>query len=380
MYKTRQFPDKNYKATYINGKTIRFAINNNEPIKELDYPEFYDISITNQCDANCKYCYQDSKKNTPHYEDIVYKVSSFFSKMSKNERPFQIAYGGGEPTSHPEFIELLKITKALGIVPNYTTNGMWATGGNISPIELVEATRDYCGGVAVSCHPHLDNTWPLAASLYSAHNIKLNFHIIISDKESIDYFREIYDKWHNSVETFVLLPYIAVGRATAKGIDYDYLKKSLPENIGKIAFGANFYEYLKGSDIKMHLYEPEMFSKYITLKDNGYLYPSSFSDDIIYKDFLTPSYTDKNDIIKDLKRQLNDCESEKNKDFLEINGLEHEVSDYNDKLITYTKHKEMFNLLESTDFLINNLYDMYKLEELMRLYKTKTLEELQKIK
>jgi MoaA/NifB/PqqE/SkfB family radical SAM enzyme len=379
MYRTRQFPDKNYKATYINGKTIRFAINKNEPIKELDYPEFYDISITNQCDANCKYCYQDSKKNTPHYEDIVYKVSSFFSKMSKNERPFQIAYGGGEPTRHPEFIELLKVTKALGIVPNYTTNGMWAKDGSVSPMVLIEATRDYCGGVAVSCHPHLDNTWPLAASLYSAHNIKLNFHIIISDKQSIDYFREIYDKWYKSVETFVLLPYIAVGRATPKNIDYDYLKKRLPENIGKIAFGANFYGYLKGSDIKMHLYEPEMFSKYITLKDNGYLYSSSFSNNIIDDDFLTPSYIDKNKTIKDLKQQLKDVENERDNYFWNIDNLENEISELEDNLIFYTPHKDMFNLLRKNDFFADNLYDISKLEELIRLYKNKTLEELQKI-
>jgi len=143
---------------------------------------------------------------------------------------------------------------------------------------IVQATKKYCGGVAVSCHPHLKKHWERAATIYYACKIKLNFHIIISDKESIDYFKDIYEYWKDMVDYFVLLPYEAQGRAKEKEIDWEYLVKILPEEYSKIAFGANFYPYLIGGghNIKVSLYEPEIMSKFLDLKDMS-LYPSSFN-------------------------------------------------------------------------------------------------------
>lgn len=276
MLKKRVEENSNYSAIYINGKTLRFAIDPSKPITELNYPEFYDIKVTGNCEGKCPYCYMDSKIEN-HYENIVEKTRSFFDSMPKDSLPFQVALGGGEPTSHPDFIELIRVLKEeYDICPNYTTNGMWAD--NDSCDDLIKATKEYCGGVAISCHPHLFDFWQKAAILYSTHNIKLNFHIIISDKESIDYFEEIYNKWKDRIDYFVLLPYGNQGRAEEKVIDWEYLVEKLPENQSKIAFGANFYPYLLkgGHNIKISLYEPEIMSKFITLEGEGALYKSSF--------------------------------------------------------------------------------------------------------
>ena len=145
-------------------------------------------------------------------------------------------------------------------------------------VELVTATKQYCGGVAISCHPHLKKYWEMAAEVYIHNDIKLNFHLIISDKQSIDEFVKVYDEWKDKVDYFVLLPYGNVGRAPHKVIDWEYLIANLPEDVSKIAFGANFYPYLKEGDhsIKISLYEPEIMSKFLDLKDMG-VYPSSFS-------------------------------------------------------------------------------------------------------
>ena len=272
MIKTRIFPESNYKGIWYNGKTIRIALDPKKPITELEYPEFYDIKLTGYCEGECPWCYMDSKKTDLHYVNPVQKINDFFGPMSENERPFQVAIGGGEPTSHPEFIEVLKTFKDLGIEPNYTTNGMHLNN------RILEATGKYCGGVAVSCHPHLAVYWSDAANLLVENRTRLNFHIIISDKLSIDEFREIYDEWKNEVEYFVLLPYGNQGRAPEKKIDWEYLLTKLPENTSQIAFGANFYPYLlQGNhDIKVSLYEPEIMSKFLDLKDMK-IYPSSFS-------------------------------------------------------------------------------------------------------
>jgi len=274
MIKVREFQNKNYRAIWYNGKTIRIALDPSKSITELDFPEFYDVKLTGYCEGKCPWCYMDSSPTNTHYENVVEKIKDYFGPMSENERPFQVAIGGGEPTSHPDFIEVLKTFKKLGIEPNYTTNGMyWKNMRNI-----LRATKKYCGGVAVSCHPHLVEYWTDAAYLYSENKIKLNFHIIISDKESIDYFKDIYEQWIQNVDYFVLLPYGNQGRAEPKDIDWEYLLEALPEKHNQIAFGANFYPYLirGGHNIKVSLYEPEIMSKFLDLKDIK-LYKSSFN-------------------------------------------------------------------------------------------------------
>jgi organic radical activating enzyme len=282
MIKTREFKESNYRAIWFNSKTIRIALDPTKPITELKFPEFYDIKLTGHCKGNCPWCYMDSKETDEHYTDVVQKIKDYFEPMSENERCFQVAIGGGEPTSHPDFIEVLMTFKELGIEPNYTTNGMFINPDNEMPDEneqaILDATKKYCGGVAVSCHPHLIDYWNNAASEFYKNGIRLNFHLIISDKKSIDYFKEIYDAWNDKVDYFVLLPYGNQGRAENKEIDWEYLITKLPENQAKIAFGANFYPYLmKGNHgIKVSLYEPEIMSKFLDLKDMK-LYPSSFN-------------------------------------------------------------------------------------------------------
>ena len=274
--KTRIEEDSNYRAIWCDNKTIRFSIDPSKPITELKFPEFYDIKITGNCEGACDFCYMDSKLE-PHYKNIVKKTRKFLDEIPKENLPFQIAYGGGEPTSHPEFTELLRVTKEeYDICPNYTTNGMFHYRDNW--FEIIDATKKYCGGVAVSCHPHLESCWHNAALTFSAHKIKLNFHIIISDRESVDYFCKIFDYWNAKVEYFVLLPYGAQGRAKDKEIDWNYLIQKMPKEQSKIAFGANFYPYLMkgGHNLDVSLYQPEILSKFLDLKDMK-VYTSSFS-------------------------------------------------------------------------------------------------------
>lgn len=276
--KVRIFPEKNYKAFYYNGKTMRIAIDPSKPIEELDYPEFLDVKITDFCLGGCPYCYMDSTGRGEHSSDILAKVESYFGKLCINERPFQVAIGGGEPTSHPEFIPLLKLFHELGITPNYTTNGMFIGQSNCR--DILEATSKYSGGVAVSCHTHLADEWATAASMLQEQDVKLNFHHVISDKESIDVFRRIYDRWEGGIDYFVLLPYGVQGRAEPKEIDWEYLLRAVPEDTSKLAFGANFYPYLRAGNhpFNVSLYEPESMSKFLDLKDMT-LYPSSFHTD-----------------------------------------------------------------------------------------------------
>lgn len=272
--KTRVFKEENYKAIHFNGKTLRIALDPNKPITELQYPEFYDVKITNKCEGKCNYCYMDSKEDDIHYSTD--KLFEYLESLDVNQRPFQIAYGGGETTSHPYFGHILSRTRELDISPNYTTNGMWSFDDKLTEC-IITSTKLHCDGVAVSCHPHLKKYWTKAVEIYLENNIFTNLHIMISDKKSIDYFLSIYKEYKGKVDYFVLLPLINQGRCANTTSDFDYLFHSIKklDDISDIAFGAKFYERLKNEDLDVSLYEPESMSKFIDLKD-GAVYGSSF--------------------------------------------------------------------------------------------------------
>jgi len=283
--KTRAFPEHNYYAIWHDGVTIRIKLNSTKPIEELRHPEFFDVKLTSYCDSGrdrngrgCYFCYQDSTKTSPHFENVINKIKNFFGSMSKNEKPFQVAIGGGEPTSHPDFIAALQAFHALDICPNYTTNGMFVAEPKCH--DIIRATKELCGGVAVSTHSHLEKYWRVATEKLLASDIKTNFHIIISGKRSIDELMKLRAEYSDHIKYFVLLPYTAQGRAKKKLIEWDYLQSQTEHDMSGIAFGANFYPYLVSSTLNISLYEPEILSKYLDLEGSGTLYKSSFSVDV----------------------------------------------------------------------------------------------------
>jgi len=272
--KARCFPKNNYLSIYDKGKTFRFQIEDDLPITELEYPEFYDIKITNKCSGKCPWCYQDSTEEAEHFDDILKKTEAFFGIMDNNQKPFQVAIGGGNPNEHPDFVALVRYLHSIGVTPNYTTNGMGLDE------TVLAATAKYCGGVAVSAHPHLEEYWkPAIVELCRIPKLVVNVHVIISDYQSIDELHNIYMTYRDAVKYFVLLPYEAAGRAPEKDIDFTYLEEILnrlgPGELSQMAFGAGFYEWLLDKPYPMSLYEPELMSKYLDMSTMK-LYKSSF--------------------------------------------------------------------------------------------------------
>lgn len=273
--KTRTFLESNYRAIHLNGKTLRIALNGGK-ISELKYPEFYDVKVTSHCTGKCPYCYQSSVENVAHDLDIVERFDQFFGSLDENQKPFQIAFGGGEPTGHPLFVELLQHCYDLGITPNYTTNGTWVDLSTAS--DVLTATKKFCGGVAVSTHPHLKNTWRRAVESFLNEGIFTNLHVILGDKASIDEFVDLYSEFTGRVKYFVLLPLTPQGRATREFTDWEYFTTKISGSPRDIAFGAKFHPYLvrDAKRFDVSLYEPELMSKYLDLETMK-VYGSSFS-------------------------------------------------------------------------------------------------------
>lgn len=172
----------------------------------------------------------------------------------------------------------------LNIVPNYTTNGITLASDTEHTKKLLEYTEKYCGGVAVSCNnfnESIDKTWQKAVDKLSTIDININLHIIISDEKSVDRFIDIYNKNKDKVYYFVLLPLMPSGRSEEKYTEeaFKYLIERTKEiDMGKVAFGAHFYEMLNKYDkeIPTYSYPPEHFSANLIMDNPIRITPSSF--------------------------------------------------------------------------------------------------------
>lgn len=127
------------------GNKIRITENNGDYTKST-YPELVDVKITNYCPFGCEFCYQASTKEGSHasFEDIE-RVAQMLGEMGV----FEVAIGGGEPTMHPRFLDILKLFQSKGIAPNFTTfSKHW-----LKDEKLVKfLSTEWVGSVGVSVH------------------------------------------------------------------------------------------------------------------------------------------------------------------------------------------------------------------------------------
>lgn len=288
--KRRCFQDCNYNAVWYNLKTIRTGFKNPKELPP-NYSEFYDIALGTKCNLNCPFCYAEASTKGIFFKDVVAKAKYFFGQMDDNQKPFQVAIGSsGEPTIHPEFIEFLEVLFNMGIVPNYTTNGITIAENSVNG--LLEATEKYCGGVAVSFNTF--NTYVVSTSIAAICkllkcDVHTNIHCIISGKDSIDNLKLLWKMFDTDIHTYVLLPMMKHGRSNVSMTDEAFLElrkffNKIPyKHKSHFALGANFYPYLinqkeeDGYVIQCSLYEPESFSKNLILDDVIKITPSSFN-------------------------------------------------------------------------------------------------------
>ncbi len=168
-------------------------------------PELIDISITNKCSRECQICYKKSSTDGRH---IAVKDFRHILEQARLMHVFQVALGGGNPNQHPDFEELLRMSKIdFGIVPNYTTNG-W--GLNQSTIM---ASRKYCGAVAVSAYyPYTQTEY--AVSLLSENEIRTNVHYVLTSSSietAIDWLNNP-PSWLLKANALIFLNYKPIGR------------------------------------------------------------------------------------------------------------------------------------------------------------------------
>ncbi len=126
-----------------NGTRLRVAFDDNAEMRCASSPDLVDIKITDYCEHNCPFCYQGSSKDGRHAEyKFILKVIEALGELEV----FEIAIGGGDPTKHPDFCEILYDCKNNNIVPNFTTrNYDWFLNN-----DNLKVFKETCGRVAFS--------------------------------------------------------------------------------------------------------------------------------------------------------------------------------------------------------------------------------------
>ena len=86
--------------------------------------------MTNDCTRNCSFCLNDFQLKPKSNSEVKYLDSNIakiainqYAYFFKEKYPLQIYYSGGEPTLHPDLIELMKVAKSLDCRVTLITNG-----------------------------------------------------------------------------------------------------------------------------------------------------------------------------------------------------------------------------------------------------------------
>ena len=118
--------DKDYWTIFSpeNGYKVRLSFDFNSVAPEKStIPELIDIKLTDYCPYECTFCYQGSTKEGRHVDTESFKE---IINQLHEYGVFEIALGGGEPTLHPHFDELINYINEKNIVVNITTrNTTW---------------------------------------------------------------------------------------------------------------------------------------------------------------------------------------------------------------------------------------------------------------
>ena len=144
------------------------------------------LHITGRCNYHCGFCFDKNLKRstmTPEeWEPILRKL--------KEEGVTKVNFAGGEPTMHPQFIELCRLTKSMGFTVSVISNGSridyklikemkgavdWIGLSVDSPLNEVEkVVGRCCKGIN-----HIDNIIKVADTAHeNGIKVKLNITVI----------------------------------------------------------------------------------------------------------------------------------------------------------------------------------------------------------
>lgn len=300
--------DKNYWSLFnrTNGAKLRLSFNLKDDVQptKSNYPELVDLKITDFCPYNCSFCYTDSTikgKEAEYYN--IYRVLNILSEM----KVFEVAIGGGEPTTHKNFIAIIKDCRNVGIIPNFTTYNI----GWLNNPKMWIPITDNCGSFAYSVNDDIktltiDNIYEKLTENGIEDKIKVSIQCIIGVCKT-NTIETIIKKCIDYNFSLTLLGYKETGRGNQyierenNSIEIFNLIKKLkykPNISIDTALAKEWEPLLKESKIPRQMYHLEegKFSCYIDAV-NKKIGPSSYCNEKEYK-YLSKDWGWDNEILE----------------------------------------------------------------------------------
>ena len=107
------------------------------PPRALAAPETIHFSVTGRCDQACEGCFYSARPGSAvAATDASFALFERVVRQAAGARVFQMALGGGEPLLHPRLLDMVRLARQSGIVPNLTTNG------NLLTVEVAAALKE----------------------------------------------------------------------------------------------------------------------------------------------------------------------------------------------------------------------------------------------
>lgn len=116
--KLNTYTNGNHKVTiYSDGTKIKETIDPKAEHFTYDFPENFDIKVTDQCDGGCRYCHENSTPNGKHGD-----LKALEPMISTLHAGTECAIGGGNALAHPDIVWFLERLKEQGVIANITIN------------------------------------------------------------------------------------------------------------------------------------------------------------------------------------------------------------------------------------------------------------------
>ena len=176
MIREYKSPNYNWRFDTVTGEFARWGkdLADDPPMSPYG-PEILDLEISagGDCLGNCAFCYKSNGGDKPTDNLGLSEFEVILNKMP--DTLTQIAFGIMNLGTNPDFFNMMAVSRARGIIPNYTTHGLDLTE------EYAKITADLCGAVAVSL-VDAEKTFR-AIELFTGAGMKqVNIHFMLSEQ------------------------------------------------------------------------------------------------------------------------------------------------------------------------------------------------------
>jgi organic radical activating enzyme len=254
---------------------------------KINFKELIDIilNITNYCTMNCKHCLNNSNESGTHMKTKIFNDSIDKIKLWN---PMALLISGGEPTDHPDFIEIVKYTK-----DRLKNTKIMIISNGLFTLEEIRVNK----------YKKLDVTFQITHdNKYYKKDIK------IIDYDKFIYCDTIPSELYN------------IGRA--RNIDYKFTNKPKCVNFRSfIVSGLSFKDTIKSSELRIKLCNP-------VIHPNGNITIGETNSCYVVGDIYDDDKTIENNIKNFTHDKCNKCNGFNNISKVDIDTLEKMYSQY----------------------------------------------------